>query len=114
MPAADPIDFFRPVRVRGDSVDERISSLKLTAEKVISDSEGDLSSYRVAYAEVHRDILDRIDSEDAQDELSLFYELYNEDVLNLMMMIEEPGRYDAIGRIMAELEVVLDLEINRV
>jgi hypothetical protein len=117
MQTYDPIEFFRPARVRGNTIEERIASLKRTAEKVVSDSEGDTSSYRTGYAGVHRDILDRIDCEDIEDaeaELNSFYNWYSATGLDHRGMIEEPGRYDAIGRILAELEVVLSLEVNDV
>jgi hypothetical protein len=117
MRTYDPIEFFRPARVRGNTIEERIASLKRTAEKVVSDSGGDTSAYRRGYAGVHREILDRIDCEDIEDakaELNSFYNWYSTTGLDNRGMIEEPGRYDATGRVLAELEVVLSLEVSNV
>lgn len=112
--SVDPIEFFRPARVRGNTVEERIATLRRTAEKVINDSAEDNSPYRVGYASVHREILDRIDSEDSVSELNSFYVWYSRTGMDHKTMLEDPGRYDATGRVLAELEVVLGLEVSDV
>lgn len=114
MSTVDPIEFFRPARVRGNTVEERIATLRRTAEKVINDSEGDRSHYRVGYAAMHRDILDRIDGEDPESELNSFYVWFSRTGMDHKTMMEDPGRYDATGRLLAELEVVLGLEVTDV
>jgi len=112
--SVDPLEFFRPARVRGNTVEERIATLRRTAEKVVNDSEEDNSPYRVGYAAVHRDILDRIDSEDPVSELNSFYVWYSQTGMDHRTMMEDPGRFDATGRVLVELEIVLGLEVDDV
>ena len=108
------VRFFEPARVRGVSIDEKIKNLRATAEKVVSDSKSDNSRYRRDYSKAHEELLIRISDGYTKERIYSFYAWHSSASLDGATLKSNPGRYDAFGRILAELKFIFGKEITYV
>jgi len=107
----NPLEFFRPGRVRGNTAEEKLDRFRQTLQKVVDDSAEDPSEYRSLYAEAHEQLLESItgmDTEEALDHLSGVHESAADNLFTAETMMMLPGTYDAYGRMMVEVEDILN------
>ena len=107
----NPLEYFMPGRVRGNDFETKLANFIDTIRKVISDSAEDKSQYRIDYAAVHVAWLENILNVELDERAFLenaidgAHKLLDED-----FMLEHPGEYDALGRLLAEAIDIISVD----